>query len=453
VVAEGGTVLCEQPFTLDGPDWVTLSCGFEARRDGLVDPRLEVLLDTPGENFAFDEAYFVGARRGLVNPFRRYVLFYMGDYDLENMLAIIPVGVYPHAWDLRTAPESTVPTAWGMTAAMNEWAPPLFAYFARTHTPLQTFVMPDSGAGYLNPSFLPPEYVEDWIGQTTALFRPLGYRSGWHLDGRGGRNILGADALGARIRSIYRVIAPDGVYYADRIEGPRELLDGLPLIPLEGPPIGGGTTPADATRILAEHLRRSPSSFSAFRVVFFNEQELGVAVRRLAEAGTPITPLDPSTFLALYRQSLGEGTAHRLSVVAHDVPASLAPGERREVTIRVRNDGWDAWLSTPRAPATDCDGSGIFGRGCHQLGWAFVEGRVPATGLGRPPDAALRYARAPFPELVDPGEEVDVRLTLEAPSRPGSYVVQFDGVKEGYAWFETGGNVPWQRRVEVEAAP
>jgi hypothetical protein len=448
-IDDGRSVLCEQPFTLDGPDWVPLTCDFEARRDGLAGPRLEVLLDTPDANYDFDEAYLLGATTMQVNLFRRYVLFYMGDYDLENMLAIIPVGVYPTAWDLRNDPEVTIPTAWGMTSLLNVWAPPLFAYFARTHTTRQTFVMPDSGAGYLNPTFLPAAYDADWIAQTTALQRPLGYRSGWLLDGTGGRNVLGADARGARIRAMYRVMAPDGIYYADTVEGPRELLDGLPLVPLDGPPVGGGTPPADATRALADALRRSPSPFSAYRIVYYNERDLSVAVRGLEAAGTPATALDPGTFLALYRQSKGVGTAYRMSVVGHDIPGTLVAGSTREVTVRVRNDGWDAWLSTPPAPALDCDGSGTAGAGCTRLAYGFSAGAVTATGPGAAPTVA--YQRALMSRAVYPGEEIDVRLTLTAPTALGTHVLQLDGVKELYTFFESAGNVPWQKRIEVVA--
>jgi hypothetical protein len=450
VTIDGGrTVLCERAFTLDGPDWVELQCDFEARRDGLAGPTLEILLDTPNANYDFDESYLLGATTAQVNLFRRYVLFYMGDYDLENMLAIIPVGVYPNAWDLRNDPTVDIPTAWGMVPSLHTWAPPLFAYFAKTHSIRQTFVMPDSGAGYLNPSFLPPAYDEDWIAQTTALQRPFGYRSGWLLDGRGGRNVLGNDASGARIRAMYRVLAPDGIYYGDRVEGPRELRDGLALVPLDSPAIGGGTPPADATRALADALRRSTSPFSAFRIVYYNEKELSEGVRGLAAAGTPATVLDPGTFLALFRQSQGSGNAFRLSVVAHDVPGTLVAGSRREVTVRVRNDGWDAWLSTPPAPETDCGGSGTMGSGCTRIAYGLTAGSVRATGPGMPPTVA--YDRALLPRAVHPGEEIDVTFTLTAPATTGTHVLQIDGVKELYTFFESAGNVPWQKRIEVVA--
>jgi hypothetical protein len=52
---------------------------------------------------------------------------------------------------------------------------------------------------------------------------------------------------------------------------------------------------------------------------------------------------------------------------------------------------------------------------------------------------------------VYPGEEIDVRLTLTAPTALGTHVLQLDGVKELYTFFESAGNVPWQKRIEVVA--
>lgn len=138
-----------------------------------------------------------------------------------------------------------------------------------------------------------------------------------------------------------------------------------------------------------------------------------------------------------------------MSVVGHDIPATLGRGERREVTLAIRNDGWDAWLSTPRPPETDCDGTGVAGSGCYRLGHAFVAGEVHATGSGLPPDPSIRYERTLFPRAVYPGEVVEVRLTLTAPDALGPHVLQLDGVQEMYTWFESAGNVPWQKRVEV----
>ncbi|MEZ4257408.1 MAG: GxGYxYP family putative glycoside hydrolase, partial [Polyangiales bacterium] len=59
-VTAGGNQLCLTSFTLNDSTWRELDCDFEVKSAGLANPRIEVLLDTAGPNYAFDTAQLLG---------------------------------------------------------------------------------------------------------------------------------------------------------------------------------------------------------------------------------------------------------------------------------------------------------------------------------------------------------------------------------------------------------
>ncbi|MCA9602326.1 MAG: hypothetical protein KC417_09890, partial [Myxococcales bacterium] len=145
--------------------------------------------------------------------------------------------------------------------------------------------------------------------------------------------------------------------------------------------------------------------------------------------------------------SQGSGTAGRLQVLAHTLPDTLEAGESVSVTFTVRNDGWDAWRSTPLS-GPSCDGAATAGKGCEQLAFGFSADPVLPTGWGALPKFPYG-GRAKFPSPVFPSDTIDVQATVTAPTEPGTYYFQLDGVKELYSYFETRGNVPWQKEIVV----
>jgi hypothetical protein len=61
--------------------------------------------------------------------------------------------------------------------------------------------------------------------------------------------------------------------------------------------------------------------------------------------------------------------------------------------------------------------------------------------------------RADLPETVEPGATVRVTQQVEAPSEPGSYLLELDLVYEHVAWFaERNGGLTLRRPVEVTRA-
>jgi hypothetical protein len=51
---------------------------------------------------------------------------------------------------------------------------------------------------------------------------------------------------------------------------------------------------------------------------------------------------------------------------------------------------------------------------------------------------------------LNPGEEIEIPLTVTAPERPGTYVLEIDMVQEGVSWFALKGSTPLRTIVKVE---
>ena len=442
----GPVTLCEKNFTLSSEEYVPLTCDFEVDAPGLSNPRLAVHIDTPNQSAAFDEAYLLGAVEVVPNLTRDYVLFYLGDYDALNPVLVGPVGVYPFVWtDGRT---SAVPTAYSMAANISAEAPPIFAYFAKTKTANQTFVMPDSGAGYLNPGYLPDAVVPTWIEESARYHRPFGYRLGWVLNGHAWADVRTNNAAGTKIRNMYRALAPDGITYNGLAAEPRFVEGGLPVLPLLDSSFFAGASTENMANDLIASLTASPSPFNVYRCVFLSDSAVEAGVTLARTKGANFEVLDPSTFNYLFRQSQGLGTVGRLSVIAHAIPSRLTAGETVAVSVTVRNDGWDAWHTTP-VSGVACDGSAIAGKGCERLAWGIGAGPVSPTGWGAQP--TFPYGnRASFAAPVFPGETATLNFDLVAPAEAGTYTFQLDGVKELYRFFESSGNVPWQKQIRVQ---
>lgn len=59
--------------------------------------------------------------------------------------------------------------------------------------------------------------------------------------------------------------------------------------------------------------------------------------------------------------------------------------------------------------------------------------------------------RSPLPQAVPPGQEIEVRAIVQTPPRPGEYLLEWDMVQEGVAWFSWKGAAPARTRLTVSA--
>lgn len=58
--------------------------------------------------------------------------------------------------------------------------------------------------------------------------------------------------------------------------------------------------------------------------------------------------------------------------------------------------------------------------------------------------------RTPMTKALGPGESARVSVAVEAPSRPGAYVLEVDLVQEGVGWFGDHGSPVARAAVRVE---
>jgi phosphoglycerol transferase MdoB-like AlkP superfamily enzyme len=117
-----------------------------------------------------------------------------------------------------------------------------------------------------------------------------------------------------------------------------------------------------------------------------------------------------------------------LRVVEHAVPATLEAGSRTSISIVVANDGSVSWSSA--------DGFAI------SYHWLDTAGEIVVwDGL-----------RSPLSEAVVRGAGIELMASVEAPRRPGDYLLHWDVVQEGVQWLsETDATPPEPIAVSVFA--
>jgi 4-amino-4-deoxy-L-arabinose transferase-like glycosyltransferase len=128
---------------------------------------------------------------------------------------------------------------------------------------------------------------------------------------------------------------------------------------------------------------------------------------------------------------LPEG-AFRAEFRALDIPQSVAAKKRFRVRVAVRNLGDAVWparergLSPYRLSAAD-----------H---WLDAEGRTVTNDDGR----------GALPRDLPPGEEAEITFDVNAPPRPGDYLLELDMLQEDVAWFALKGSKTLRVPVKVE---
>jgi len=158
------------------------------------------------------------------------------------------------------------------------------------------------------------------------------------------------------------------------------------------------------------------------------------SIARALDAATPLALASTSdvTRISLhdtYRWWEGRAVSDN-AYQAHIEPLaptlSLAPGEWRNVFLRVSNNGSERWpFRLEEQPLI---------RLAHR--WLDPDG-APLEPHG---------ARTPFPRVVEPGERVTVPVAVLAPSAPGDYLLEVDVVHELVRWFDCPRQLP--ARVE-----
>ena len=116
---------------------------------------------------------------------------------------------------------------------------------------------------------------------------------------------------------------------------------------------------------------------------------------------------------------------------SYEVPPALTlrPGSFNDVPVTLSNRGWLTWQSA-QTPT--------FALSYHWLS-VNTEEVVIYDGL-----------RTPFPQPVDPGEEIQLQARVRAPGYPGTYLLVWDVVQEHRTWLSLEGVFPGRTIATVE---
>jgi hypothetical protein len=125
-------------------------------------------------------------------------------------------------------------------------------------------------------------------------------------------------------------------------------------------------------------------------------------------------------------------TAFRAEMRVIDAPAHMNASGQMKLRVTVRNEGDAVWLARERA------GSPFqLSAGNH---WLDASGNTVMNDDGR----------GPLPRDLRPGEEEEISFTINAPLRPGNYLLEVDMLQEGVSWFALKGSKTLRVPVRVE---
>lgn len=102
----------------------------------------------------------------------------------------------------------------------------------------------------------------------------------------------------------------------------------------------------------------------------------------------------------------------------HNVPKEMATGERATVEVRFKNSSTMTWPSKPNS------------KGKYAVNFSYHW--LSSTGEM----VVFEGLRTALPNDVKAGESVQLQPAIQAPDKPGSYVLELTLVQEGNSWFQ-----------------
>lgn len=123
--------------------------------------------------------------------------------------------------------------------------------------------------------------------------------------------------------------------------------------------------------------------------------------------------------------------AMRAELNVSDLPTQLRAGQQVTIQVAVKNVSSSLWVAPERS-----GGDFRLAVGNH---WLDQNGDSVVSDDGR----------GTLPNDVSPGGTTTVPLTINAPRRPGEYLLEVDMVQEGASWFALKGSRTWRGKVTV----
>jgi 4-amino-4-deoxy-L-arabinose transferase-like glycosyltransferase len=124
-------------------------------------------------------------------------------------------------------------------------------------------------------------------------------------------------------------------------------------------------------------------------------------------------------------------TAMRAELSPSNPPQQLRVGQKVQLSISVKNASSTPWAASDRSGAPFRVAVGNH--------WLDRDGKVIVNDDGR----------NPLTHDLPPGATVTMPLKINAPRRPGEYLLELDLLQEGVSWFAFKGSKTWRGLVEV----
>lgn len=143
---------------------------------------------------------------------KTYILYYMGDYDSAAWMN----RCIPSIWD--DPNRGKVPIMWPFNPNLSDRVPQVFEYIYKTKTDNDHFAGGDSGAGYLNPTFLVeprkhselPTALDVWIAYNEYYYRKFDLSVTGFI-------INGYDTITEEVQKAYSHFSPEGVGHNGKV--------------------------------------------------------------------------------------------------------------------------------------------------------------------------------------------------------------------------------------------
>jgi hypothetical protein len=182
---------------------------------------------------------------------------------------------------------------------------------------------------------------------------------------------------------------------------------------------------------LIESRKLSVGRVTPVQVPFFSQR--GRIGMMLVEVLRPEDAEGRAALEAFWRSAPFPDHVYRAEITTAAAPATLRAGERASLRFRVRNAGGFTW------PAR---GDRI---GMYQVNlgdrWLDPVGERVVNDLD---------GRTALAEDLPPGGETELTLPVNAPARPGDYVLEIDMIHEGVTFFREKGSAVLRMNVRVE---
>jgi len=231
-------------------------------------------------------------QRGKVAP-KRYVCFYVGDYDSAAWL----YQMMPTVWD--DPARGTIPLGWAFNPNLADRMPLAMVCTRKTKSANDFFVAGDSGAGYVNPGMLQsprefsrlPDGIDIWQKHCQRYYLQWDITvTGFVIDGY-------APALSAENLRAYSTFSPDGIA-AQKVPDVG-MHDNMPIKRMDLDVLPDDAKQA-AARILS-FVKGEPPQFLYFRSILQTPTWHKTVFAELSSARDDFFLLDPYSFFLLLR--------------------------------------------------------------------------------------------------------------------------------------------------------